>query len=87
MPNICSAIWLSITGDVYAPNAATTIATTRPAIGPAIAISNKMSRFTVRPLDWMNAPNVGIPKTGTPGMKYGHVVLILCHFAAIRCPA
>ena len=72
---------------MYTPNATTTIATTRPAIGPAIAISNNMSRLTVRPLDWMNAPNVGIPKIGTPGMKYGQVVLILCHFAAIRCPA
>ena len=61
---------------MYAPNAATTIATTRPAIGPAIAISNNMSRFTVRPLDWMNAPNVGIPKTGTPGtVSYTHLTL------------
>ena len=84
--NSSSASSLLISGDVYAPKIQTITAITKPAIGPAIATSNKMSRFIVRPLDWISSPNVGIPTTGTPGLKYGQVVLILCFFAAIRCP-
>ena len=64
-----SANILSITGDVNAPNTETMIAMIKPAIGPAIATSNKISRLIVNPLDWISAPNVGIPKTGTPGIK------------------
>ena len=42
---------LLISGDVYAPKIQTIIAMTKPAIGPAIATSNKMSRLIVRPFD------------------------------------
>ena len=45
------------------------IAMIKPAIGPAIATSNKISRLIVNPLDWISAPNVGIPKPGTHGIK------------------
>jgi len=62
--NTCSK-----TGAVYAPYIETTIAITNPAIGPAIATSNKISRLIVSPFDWINAPNVGIPITGNPGIK------------------
>ena len=45
------------------------IVITSPAIGPAIATSNKIFRLIVNPFDWINAPNVGIPITGKPGIK------------------
>jgi len=63
------------TGAVAAPTATTMMVTARPATGPPMATSKSILRFTVTPRDWMNAPNVGMPITGRPGIKYGHVVL------------
>ena len=82
-----SAISWSKIGAVYAPYSETIIVITSPAIGPAIATSNKILRLIVNPFDWMNAPNVGIPITGKPGIKYGQLVFNLCIFAAIICPS
>ena len=47
--NNSSASSVLISGDVYAPKIQTIIAITKPAIGPAIATSNKISRLIVRP--------------------------------------
>ena len=76
-----------MTGASYAPYRATRTATARPATGPAIAMSKSISLLTVRPLDRMNAPNVGMPYTGMPGMKNGQDVLTPCHLEAARWPA
>ena len=81
-----SIISLSITGAVYAPYIETITVIIKPAIGPAIATSYKISRLIVSPFAWINAPNVGIPKYGMPGIKYGQVVFSLWNFAATRWP-
>ena len=66
--NTSANSWSKI-GAVYAPYIETIIVITNPAIGPAMATSNKISLLIVSPFDWMNAPNVGIPITGNPGIK------------------
>ena len=58
----------------------------KPASGPAIATSNSICRLTVNPLDVITAPNVGMPYTGIPGIKYGQDVFSLCNLATTRCP-
>ena len=73
--NCCMSV-NSMIGNVYAPYNETMIAIISPAIGPAIATSNKISRLIVNPFDWISAPKVGTsPYIGIPGIKYGHVVL------------
>ena len=77
-----SACTLGINGERYAPYVETIIAIINPAIGPEIPTSNNVSLFIIKLRDIISAPNVGNPKTGIPGIKYGQLILSLCIFEA-----
>ena len=68
------------------PAASTGRATTRPAIGPAIAMSKSCRRLAREPSMPITAPSVPVSSTGT-GMKKGSVAGMRCSRAAMKWPA
>ncbi len=66
------------TVDSLRPSTYTGTATTRPASGPATAMSNSDRRSRIAPRSRMTAPSVPKKNGGGTGMKYGRETGIPC---------